>query len=66
MKMIKLLALLVVLFWLGDTFLSWWDFAAGYNDAMVSRDPIVHLSVRPTDVQSCDSIYNKEIGRAHV
>lgn len=63
MKMIKLLALLVVLFWLGDTFLSWWDFAAGYNDAMVSRDPIAHLSVRPTDVQGCDSVFNKVMER---
>lgn len=63
MKAIKLLALLTVLLWLGDTIWSSWDVVAGYNDAMVSRDPIVHLSVRPTDVQSCDSIYNKVMER---
>ncbi|MDE5760192.1 DUF2975 domain-containing protein [Bacteroides sp.] len=63
MRMIKLLALLVVLFWLGDTFLSWWDFAAGYNDAMISRDPVAGLRVRPIAVQECDSVFNKVLER---
>lgn len=66
MKQIKILTILIVLFFLG---VASRDIYAGFSDAwneqpaVPGRDMTVSLPVRTLDVQICDSVYNASLGR---
>ena len=66
MKQIKLLTILIVLFFVG---VASRDLYAGFSDAwneqptVPSGDLTVSLNVRTVDEQMCDSVYNASLGR---
>lgn len=66
MKQIKLLTILIVLFFVG---VASRDLYAGFSDAWNERptvpagDLTVSLDVRTVDEQMCDSVYNASLGR---